>query len=99
MNVSETSVVERVARVLAGCNLSANGAGSLKTCGRAVDEQWPAYEDMAKAVLRALREPDRDMAAAGDSEMWADMVCAGLGEHAPLRRRLPVEGIYQKPLG
>lgn len=99
MNVSGTSAVERVARVLAGCNLSANSAGSLKTCGRAVDEQWPAYEDMARAVLRALREPDRDMAAAGDPEMWTDMVRAGLGEHAPLRRRAPLEEVYQKPLG
>lgn len=99
MKVTETSAVERVARVLAGCALSANGAGSLKTCGRAVDEQWPAYEETAKAVLRALREPDHDMAAAGDLGMWGDMVRAGLGEPVPSRRRAADGETYRKPLG
>jgi len=36
--------------------------------------------NQALAVLHTLREPDEDMAAAGDAEMWRRMVEAAIAE-------------------
>ena len=80
MNVSKGDVVERVARVLAGQRLSANGEGSSKSAGDAVDAAWRDYVDDAMAVLRTLREPNGRMAAAGDPAIWERMILAALPE-------------------
>src|SRR5688500_4085580 len=74
MPVSELSVVERIARVLAGQRASANADGFLASAGDVVDDSWREHLDDAKAVLRTLREPDPAMASAGDVETWRAMV-------------------------
>jgi hypothetical protein len=88
MPVSTTSAVERIARVLAGYRLSANGDGTDPHASEAVDMEWPDCVDDALAVLRTLREPDAAMAAAGDPEVWERMVLAAI-DHVEARTALP----------
>ncbi len=78
MPVSQTTALERIARVLAGQRLSGNGEGSEASAGSHVDQVWREHLGEAAAVLRTLREPDEDMAAAGDPEVWEAMVLAAL---------------------
>ena len=103
MDVSHTSALERIARVLAGLELSLNGDGQGASVGRQVDDAWRGHLANAVAVLNTLREPDERMAAAGDVETWARMVRAALGEDAPPSPGGQAwdenEDIYQKPLG
>ena len=80
MPVSEKSAVERVARVLAGAALSSNAEGSDPSAGEKIDLAWREHVNQALAVLHTLREPDEDMAAAGDSEVWRKMVEAAIAE-------------------
>jgi hypothetical protein len=87
MDVSDTPALERIARVLAGQRLSANGEGSGHSVSGDVDDQWCDFLDDARAVLRTLREPDRDMAAAGDPAVWTRMVLAALGQDASVAAR------------
>src|SRR5690606_7006949 len=78
MPVSETTITERIARVLAGQRASANAEGYLSSAGDVVDDSWREHLDDARAVLRTLREPDASMAAAGNVETWRAMVEAAL---------------------
>ena len=80
MPVSETSAVERIARILAGQRLSANAEGYLASAGDVVDDEWRRHLDDARAVLHTLREPDATMAEAGDVGIWKAMVAAALAE-------------------
>ncbi len=80
MPVSNTSLVERIARVIAGRVVSINAAGSDPSAGDRVDSIWRDYRQDAVSILRTLREPDPAMAAAGDVENWARMVDAVLAE-------------------
>ncbi|HTH27122.1 MAG TPA: hypothetical protein VL918_01475 [Sphingobium sp.] len=82
MEVSKMSAVERIARVLAGQNLSANAAGAEPSAAPDVDDAWPDYEPDAIAVLKTLREPDAAMAQAGDPAIWERMIAAALSHHA-----------------
>ena len=85
MPVSSTSAVERVARVLAGYRLSANAGGTDPHASDAVDLEWPESIADALSVLRTLREPDADMAAAGDVEIWERMIAAAIDQpHADI---------------
>jgi hypothetical protein len=81
MPVSEKSAVERVARVLAGAALSSNAEGSDPSAGDKIDLVWREHVNQALAILHTLREPDEDMAAAGDADVWRKMVEAAIGEH------------------
>src|SRR4051812_37637698 len=102
MDVSRMNVVERVARVLAGMDLSVNGEGSGRSVGQEVDDSWRRHLETARAVLHTLREPDERMAAVGDAEVWTRMVRAALGEDVVQKeqeRRTWSGDIYQKPLG
>ena len=83
MDVSNGSVIERIARVLAGQRISANAEGDEESAGRTVDAQWREHLMDAVAVLRTLREPDRKMAAAGDVAVWERMILAALDETKP----------------
>ena len=74
MPVSEQPLVERIARVLAGSAHSSNAEGSDPSAGDKVDRVWREHVDQALAVLHTMREPDEQMARAGDSETWARMV-------------------------
>jgi hypothetical protein len=80
MPVSSTSLVERIARVIAGRMVSANADGDEASAGRLVDSVWHDYRDDALSVIRTLREPDPAMAEAGDVETWERMIEAALAE-------------------
>lgn len=78
MPVSHLTMVERIARVLAGRELSSNADGADPSAGPNVDEEWPDHVNDALAILHTMREPDPVMAAAGDAEVWDKMVEAAL---------------------
>ncbi|MDB5692445.1 MAG: hypothetical protein JWO81_1508 [Alphaproteobacteria bacterium] len=78
MPVSNTSIVERIARVIAGRIVSINAEGGDPSAGDRVDSIWRDYAEDARSVLRTLREPDAVMAEAGDAEIWERMVLAAL---------------------
>ena len=78
MPVSNTSAVERIARVIAGRIVSINAEGADPSAGPRVDEIWRDYVGDALSVLRTLREPDQIMADAGNVETWEAMVLAAL---------------------
>ena len=80
MPESNCPLVERIARVLAGAKLSSNAEGSDPSAGEKIDLVWREHVNQALAVLHTLREPDEDMAAAGDPEMWRKMVETAIGE-------------------
>lgn len=80
MQISETNIVERIARVLAGQRLSANAQGTDPSAADAVDSAWRDHVDDAVAVLKTMREPDETMARAGDLAVWERMILAALGE-------------------
>jgi hypothetical protein len=78
MDISNTPILERIARVLAGQRLSSNAHGNQSSTGPDVDDAWPRYREDAIAVLKTMREPDRTMASAGDAAVWERMVLAAL---------------------
>ena len=78
MPLAHSPLVERIARVLAGLALSKNANGDDASAGGDVDLCWPNYREEALAVLRELREPDPEMAKAGDAATWQKMVHAAL---------------------
>ena len=78
MPVSNLTLVERIARVLAGRALSSNAEGDDPSAGPSVDETWHEHLPDALSILRTMREPDRHMAAAGDPDMWERMVEAAI---------------------
>jgi hypothetical protein len=80
MPVSHMSLVERIARILAGWRVSANAEGGESSAGGLVDSAWPDHRDDAMAIIHTLREPDPAMAAAGDVDTWERMVQAALAE-------------------
>jgi len=91
--VSNTSPIERIARVIAAEMLSPNaeGAGELgRPVSEIVDTIWPRETDRAMAVLRTLREPTATMIeagrAAGDdpARIWSAMVNAAIAEASAL---------------
>tara|TARA_R110000868_G_scaffold72942_7_gene211925 strand:- start:2971 stop:3279 length:309 start_codon:yes stop_codon:yes gene_type:complete len=78
MPTSATPAVERIARVLAGRHLSHNGEGSDPHASGAVDAAWQDHVEDAYAILHTLREPDAQMAQAGDVAVWRSMISAVL---------------------
>lgn len=83
MDVSTTPLVERIARVLTGQRISANGDGDQESAARAVDAAWKDQLPDALAVLRTLREPDAAMAHAGDPRVWETMVLTAIEGATP----------------
>lgn len=80
MPVSNTDIIERIARVIAGRVASINADGDDPSAGDRVDETWRNYRGDALSILRTLREPDPAMAAAGDLATWQRMIEAALAE-------------------
>ncbi len=78
MPVASTSLVERIARVIAGRVVSSNAGGSDPSAAEIVDSVWRDYRADALSVIRTLREPDATMAAAGDVAVWERMIEAAL---------------------
>jgi hypothetical protein len=80
MAVSQRSLAERIARVLAGAAHSSNAEGSDPSAGDKVDLVWPRHLNEAIAVLHTMREADERMAQAGDAETWTRMVETAIEE-------------------
>ena len=80
MPVSNTSLIERIARVIAGRVVSVNADGDDPSAGDRVDSIWRDYREDAISILRTLREPDPAMADAGDLAVWQRMIEAALAE-------------------
>ncbi len=78
VETAHTSLVERIARVLAAEAFSSNAQGSDPSAADKVDLAWREHVGQAMAVLHALREPDAAAAAAGDPEVWQRMVEASI---------------------
>jgi len=87
MPISDSSALERIARVLCAQRLSSNAEGSNPSAGEAVELAWREHIDGATAVLKTLREPDAQMAAVGSVELWERMVRAALGEEESIGGR------------
>ena len=83
MDVSVSTVAERIARVLAGQRISINAEGDEESASKLVDEAWRDHVDDAVAVLKTLREPDQAMAAVGDVAVWERMILAAIDETKP----------------
>jgi len=81
MPESNCSLVERIARVLAGAKLSANADGENGHAAEEVDRTWREHVNQALAVLHTAREPDEAMAAVGDTGVWRNMVEAAIAQH------------------
>lgn len=85
-DISVTSPVERIARVLAAEALSVNGEGRDPSAGSEVDATWQQEVSRAMAVLRTLREPTPEMVEAGraagsdPAQIWNAMVRAAIGQ-------------------
>jgi hypothetical protein len=82
MPVSNTDIIERIARVIAGRVVSINAGGDDPSAGERIDSIWRDYRGDAVAILRTLREPDPAMAEAGDLAVWDRMIEAALAESA-----------------
>jgi hypothetical protein len=80
MPESNRPLVERIARVLAGAALSSNAEGSNPSAGGKVDLAWREHVNQALAVLHTAREPDEAMAAAGNANVWRNMVAAAIAQ-------------------
>ena len=80
MDIATTTLVERIARTLAGLDHSANAAGRETSAATSVDETWRAYLAQADAVLRTIREPSATMSTTGDPAVWAAMIDAAIAE-------------------
>ena len=80
MPESNSPLIERVARVLAGVAHSSNAEGNDPSAAEKVDRVWPAHVNQALAVLHTMREADEAMAAVGDAEMWRNMVEAAIAQ-------------------
>jgi hypothetical protein len=80
MPESNRPLVERVARVLAGAALSSNAEGSDPSAADKVDLAWREHVNQAEAVLHTRREPDEQLAAAGDADVWRKMLEAAIAE-------------------
>jgi hypothetical protein len=78
MPMSATPLAERIARVLAGEELSSNAGGSDPSAGDKVDHAWKDHLGQALAVLHTMREADHLMAEAGDPHVWTRMVDAAI---------------------
>lgn len=74
----QTSLVERIARVLCGAAHSANADGNEKSAGEHVNQHWREHRNQAMAVLHAIREPDPAAASVGSAETWQKMVEASI---------------------
>lgn len=82
MSIAATPIVERIARVLAGLQLSENADGFEASASRSVDLEWEDHVGDALAILRTMREADGNMARVGDPAVWEAMVAAALSLHA-----------------
>ena len=70
-------MLERIARVLAGAEVSANADGDDAHAARVVDETWPDHRNQAMAILHVMREPDAKVGEA-DGTVWRRLIEAAI---------------------
>ena len=73
-------MLERIARVLAGAEVSANADGDDAHAARVVDESWPNHRNQAMAILHVLREPDPRVEDSAAAEAWRKQIDAAIAE-------------------
>ena len=75
------TIIERIARVLAGQYYSRNALGEAHADSAAaiVDTQWPDFADDAVAVLKTLRDPGSTLGEGG-MVTWQAMIEAALDD-------------------
>lgn len=82
--MSVSSPIERIARVIAAEALSANAQGDEPSASGMVDAVWREELDRARAVLKTLREPTPEMVDAGHkagaspAAIWSAMIAVAL---------------------
>ena len=64
---------ERIARVIAGEELSVNAEGGEAHAANAVNESWPDHLGQAIAILNTIREPDHNVDPA-DAAAWQRII-------------------------
>ena len=64
---------ERIARVIAGEELSVNADGGNAHAATEVDESWPDHLAQAIAILNTIREPDSHVDPA-DAAAWQRII-------------------------
>ena len=70
-------MLERIARVLAGAELSANADGDDAHAARVVDETWRNHRNQAMAILHVMREPDAQVGES-DGAVWRKLIEAAI---------------------
>lgn len=70
-------MLERIARVLAGAEVSANADGDDAHAARQVDETWPNHRNQAMAILHVMREPDAEVGES-DGLVWRRLIEAAI---------------------
>jgi hypothetical protein len=66
-------MLERIARVLAGAEASANADGDDAHAGTIVDETWRNHRNQAMAILHVMREPDAKVSES-DGVVWRRLI-------------------------
>jgi hypothetical protein len=92
-DISVSSAVERVARVICaeahspnGDSATRGGAAIAAAVSGQIDATWEQEVERARAVLKTLREPTAEMVEAGNAaggdaaEIWSAMVRQALGD-------------------
>ena len=71
-------LLERISRVLAGAEISANAEGDELHVADAVDGAWRDYRNQAMAILHVMREPDADVRDEQDAIVWRRLIEAAI---------------------
>jgi hypothetical protein len=67
-------LLERIARVLAGAELSANADGSNAHAADDVDATWRNHRNQAMAILHTIREADPGVRDDAEAASWRKLV-------------------------
>ena len=73
-------LLERIARVLAGAELSANGDGNDPHAADRVDATWLDHRNQAMAILHTMREPDPGVTDPAEAEAWRKIIDAAIAQ-------------------
>jgi hypothetical protein len=73
MSDTTLPLIERIARVLAGAEVSANADGDDAHAARVVDETWRSHRNQAMAILHVMREPDAEVGEP-DGAVWRRLI-------------------------
>ena len=78
MTTRTMPLLERIARVLAGAELSANADGDDQHAAREVDDSWRDHRNQAMAILHVMREPDAEVDDEADAAVWRKLIEAAI---------------------